>query len=219
MRSAERLRTAAVLSAALWLAACATPGSKPEAPGGPNAPASSAAPAVAPEPAPVTPAVQRAYDGARAAMAAGQTAEAERALVALTKSHPELAGPWANLGILYRNAGKTADAVAALEKAAKLAPANAEIANQLGVAYRMAGQFKQAKASYERSITLDPAYAAAVLNLGILYDLYLWDGARALELYDRYLLMAPGDAQVQRWVADLKNRAGKSAAVPRKEPG
>jgi Flp pilus assembly protein TadD len=216
MRSADLARTAAALSTSLLIAACAVPGSKP-APAPTAAPA--ATPATAVEPAPVTPAVQRAYDSARAAMAAGQSAEAERAFVALTKSNPELAGPWANLGVLHRNAGRTADAVSALEKAAKLAPGNAEIANQLGVAYRMAGQFKQAKASYERSITLDPAYAAAVLNLGILYDLYLWDGARALELYDRYLLMTPGDAQVQRWVTDLKNRAGKSAAVPRKEPG
>jgi tetratricopeptide (TPR) repeat protein len=83
----------------------------------------------------------------------------------------------------------------------------------------MAGDFGKAKASYERSIALDAAYAPAVLNLGILYDLYLWDGARALELYDRYLQMTPGDTQVQRWVADLRNRSGKQSAAPRKEQG
>ena len=62
----------------------------------------------------------------------------------------------------------------------------------------MAGDFAKAKASYEQSISLDAAYAPAVLNLGILYDLYLWDGVRALELYDRYLQLTPaGDEQVQ----------------------
>ena len=62
----------------------------------------------------------------------------------------------------------------------------------------MAGDFAKAKASYEQSISLDGTYAPAVLNLGILYDLYLWDGARALELYDRYLQLTPGgDEQVQ----------------------
>ena len=30
-----------------------------------------------------------------------------------------------------------------------------------------------------------------MLNLGILHDLYLRDGKRALELYDRYLALSP----------------------------
>jgi hypothetical protein len=69
-------------------------------------------------------------------------------------------------------------------------------------------------------MVLDPAYAPAVLNLGILYDLYLWDGVRALELYDRYLQMTPGgDEQVQRWVRDLQNRTARKDAAPRKEQG
>ena len=59
-----------------------------------------------------------------------------------------------------------------------------------------------------------------VLNLGILYDLYLWDGARALELYDRYLQLTPGgDEQVKRWVSDLRNRSTQKSAPQRKEQG
>ena len=170
--------------------------------------------------APVNPAVQRAFDGARQALAAGRTADAEHAFVALTKSNPELAGPHANLGLIHRQAGRTAEAVAALEKAVQLAPQRAELHNQLGITYRMAGEFGKAKASYERSIALDPNYAAAVLNLGILYDLYLWDGARALELYDRYLQLVPGgDDQVKRWVADLRNRNPQKSIAQRKEQG
>jgi tetratricopeptide (TPR) repeat protein len=84
----------------------------------------------------------------------------------------------------------------------------------------MAGDFTKAKASYEQSISIDAAYAPAVLNLGILYDLYLWDGARALELYDRYLQLSPGgDDQVKRWVSDLRNRSSQKNATQRKEQG
>ena len=180
-----------------------------------------AAPASAkPELPPISPAVQRAFDAARQSLAAGRTAEAERGFVALTKSNPELAGPYANLGLIHRQAGKTADALAALEKAVQLSPQRADLHNQLGITYRMAGDFTKAKASYEQSISIDAAYAPAVLNLGILYDLYLWDGARALELYDRYLQLSPGgDDQVKRWVSDLRNRSSQKNATQRKEQG
>ena len=58
-----------------------------------------------------------------------------------------------------------------------------------------------------------------MLNLGILYDLYLWDGARALELYDRYVQLEPDDEQVKRWIIDLRNRTTQKNAAQRKEQG
>jgi tetratricopeptide (TPR) repeat protein len=225
MRSAERLLASTGLAAAsALLAACASlggvfgePSPTPAAAAKPDAAADSKpAGAAAPKPAAaVSPAAQRAFDAARQAMAAGRTAEAERGFVALTKSDPELSGPYANLGLIHRQAGKTAEATAALEKAVRLNQDSAELHNQLGVTYRIAGDFAKARASYERAIALDAAYAPAVLNLGILYDLYLWDGARALELYDRYLQLTPGgDVQVQRWVSDLRNRTARKGEAP-----
>jgi Flp pilus assembly protein TadD len=225
------VRIAGIGAASAMLAACTSFGDKAPSPA-PAAPAGAkAAPAaVAKEPAaplaakpeapPLSPAVQRAYDTSRQALAAGRTAEAERGFVALTKSNPELSGPYANLGLIHRQAGKTTEAVAALEKAVQLSPQRADLHNQLGVTYRMAGAFAKAKASYEQSIALDGSYAPAVLNLGILYDLYLWDGARALELYDRYLQLTPGgDEQVKRWVTDLRNRSTQKSAPQGKEQG
>jgi tetratricopeptide (TPR) repeat protein len=238
MRFAERsLRIGCLVAASATLAACAVFDDKSvPVPSSATAPAASAEAKSAataasakgpagltianPESPPINPIVQRSFDSARQALAAGRTAEAERSFVALTKSNPELAGPYANLGLIHRQAGKTADAVAALEQAVQLSPQRAELHNQLGVSYRMAGDFDKAKASYERSIALDANYAAAVLNLGILYDLYLWDGARALELYDRYLQLTPGgDEQVRRWVSDLRNRSAQKNAPQRKEQG
>ena len=232
MRFAERLmRTVSVIAVSTILAACAMLDETPASPHS-TAPADvksataaktakdAAVPATVKPETPVSPAVQRAFDGARQALAGGRTAEAERAFVALTKSNPELAGPYANLGVIYRQSGKSADAIARLEKAVQLSPHHAELHNQLGITYRMAGDFAKAKASYEQSISLDAAYAPAVLNLGILYDLYLWDGVRALELYDRYLQLTPaGDEQVKRWVSDLRNRSAQKGAPQRKEQG
>lgn len=227
MRFADRLALVAVM---LAVAGCATvretpPASKPAAepvkPRASTPPAAAAATPAAPkkeEPPAVDPAAVRAFDAARRALAAGRTAEAERGFVALTKSHPDLAGPHANLGLIHRQTGKYAEAIAALERAVQLAPQRADLHNQLGITYRMTGQFAKARAAYEKAIEADPNYALAWLNLGILEDLYLWDRQRALALYERYLVLAPaGDDNVRKWVADLKNRMPQKSAVAQKE--
>ena len=167
---------------------------------------------------PVDAAAQRAFDTARRALAAGRTDEAERAFTALTKSNPELGGPHANLGLIHGRAGKWAEAVTELELAVRASPKQSVFHNQLGIAYRQQGQFGKARGAYERALELDPNYAVACLNLGILHDLYLRDAKRALELYDRYLVLNAGkDAVVNKWVVDLKNRKPEQNLATHKE--
>lgn len=231
MRSAERIRLhhVAALCCALLLAGCssvklpqwgasepapapAQPAAKPAA-----APAPVAAPAPEPE-APVSPQAQRAYDEARRAMRANRMADAERGFKAVSQAYPELGGPHANLGVIYRRAGKLPESIAELETAVLSNPKQPVFHNQLGISYREAGKFKQARESYERAIDLDDKYAAAMLNLGILNDLYLAEPERALSLYERYLALTPGgDATVTKWIADLKNRKGAKVADTKKE--
>lgn len=207
----------------------AQPSTVTPAPAMPQAKAAvaAAAPASTPKPPPepevaVPPAAQRAFDDARRAMRAGRMDDAERGFKSLIQFHPELGGPHANLGVIYRQANKLAESASALEQATRASPKQPVYFNQLGITYRMQGQFAKAREAYERAIELDAGYAAPVLNLGILFDLYLWDAKRAAEQYDRYLAMTPGgDATVTKWAADLKNRkpatAAAPAAAPRKE--
>jgi tetratricopeptide (TPR) repeat protein len=174
----------------------------------------------APVEVPLSPAVQRAFEAARQALIAGWLDDAERGFLALTKSNPELGGPHANLGLIYRRKQKLDESVAALERAVAASPKQAVYFNQLGIAYRMVGQFVKAREAYEKAIALDPNYALAHLNLGILYDVYLWDGRRALELYDRYLSLSPnGDEKVRKWATDLRNRNQPRSLAARKEQG
>ncbi|SPE28538.1 conserved exported hypothetical protein [Burkholderiales bacterium] len=165
----------------------------------------------------LSPEVLRAYDAALRALQQGHAPEAERGFLALARSNPELGGPHANLGLIYRRADKNAQAVAELELAVRANPKQPVFWNQLGIAYRQQGQFTKARDAYERAIDLDPTYPTPNLNLGILFDLYLWDSKRALELYDRYLALSGGDEKVSKWVADLKNRNRERTAVSRKE--
>ena len=185
--------------------------------------ASASAPAARPVAAvvndtPLSPTVQRAFDDAVRAQRAGKPADAERGYRALLQSNPELGGPHANLGVMYRQAGKLAEAVTELEQAVKINPKQPVYLNQLGITYRQLGQFDKARGAYEKAIDANADYAAASLNLGILNDLYLGDAKRAAELYERYLALSPGgDPVVTKWVAELKNRKTAQAAAAAKE--
>jgi Flp pilus assembly protein TadD len=228
MRSAERrfggvVRAPGAALAAAWtaacvLAACAGPSAQGDGAQGAPAPRAAMDPsaaqariaaetAAAPADPQVDPATRKAFNDARQAMLTGHAERAEKGFLALTREHPEFGGPFANLGILYRQAGRLPDSAARLEEAARLGPRQASYRNELGITYRMQGAFAKARAAYEQAIELDPNYPAAVLNLAILHDLYLWEPPRALELYERYMALAPdGDERVAKWAADLRNR-------------
>ena len=85
--------------------------------------------------------------------------------------------------------------------------------NQSAIALRQQGQFDKAEKAYQEAIAADANNSVAILNLGILYDLYLNDTKQAMELYTRYLAMHPeGDAEVSKWMTELKNRKPSMAA-------
>ena len=205
-----------VVASAAAVTAPAPPASAASAPAAASTPARPAVAVV--NDTPLSPSVQKAFDDAGRALRAGRAADAERGYRALVQSNPELGGPHANLGVMYRHAGKLTESAAELEQAVKLNSKQPVYLNQLGITYRQLGQFDKARDAYERAVEADPAYAAPVLNLGILNDLYLGDGKRAAELYDRYLALSPsGDAVVTKWVAELKNRKAAPITVSRKE--
>ena len=213
------LRTATLAGAAAALGACSSvpkPGDLVDrAAAAIGASATTAANTLAPPPAAVSADVQAQFDRALQAQRGSRFDEAERLWRALAETHPELGGVHANLGLLHARAGRSADAVAALERAVQASPAQPRFHNELGIAYRNNGQFAKAKDAYERALAIDANLAAAVLNLGILNDLYLGNSARALELYERYLAIAPGgDASVTKWAADLRQRKPAQLAAP-----
>jgi len=204
MRCTERTIRAVTAGLLLGLAGCATAPS-------PSVPVSTPAVARVPEPA-VSAAVQREFTDALNAMKREHYPEAERALLGLTRAHPELSGPYANLGVVYFRLGKLPEAAAALTQAIEINPERAAYYNQLGVVYRQSGQFEQARAAYSQALRVDPDYRRAHLNLGILYDLYLQDLGQALQHYERYQALAsPADAQVAKWIIDLKQRSQTAA--------
>lgn len=157
------------------------------------------------------------YTRALQALKRKQYKQAEARLRALTRKYPQLSGPYANLGILYRRTNRTDKALEAFEKALALNPRRAETYNHLGILYRDMGEFQKARRAYQTALKLAPDYAYAHLNLGILYDLYLFDGEKALKQYERYQqLTRSRNKNVSNWIIDLRRRVKSGEALARK---
>ena len=127
-------------------------------------------------------------------------------LVKVTERAPDLTAAHIDLGIAYARTGDLDKAEVSLRKAVELSPKHPDALNELGLVQRRKGEFKEARASYEAALAQYADFHYAHRNLAILCDLYLGDTACALEHYEAYSRMVPDDAEVGKWIADLRNR-------------
>jgi tetratricopeptide (TPR) repeat protein len=130
-------------------------------------------------------------------------------LLKLTEKMPALTAAHIDLGIAYARTGDLDRAEASLNKALQSDPKQPVAYNELGMVQRRKTQFAKARASYEAALAQSADFQYAHKNLAILCDLYLGDYACAMEHYEAYGRIVPGDAEVAKWIADLRNRAKK----------
>jgi Flp pilus assembly protein TadD len=135
----------------------------------------------------------------------------------MTQSYPDLPGPYANLGLLYRNSNQLPDAEKSLQTATEKAPWDAATWTEYGVTLRQAGKFAEARTAYEKALAVNPAYAPAHRNLGVLLDLYLEDPLTAQTQLETYKTLTGEDKPVSGWIAELRSR-NKVAAPKKSEP-
>lgn len=165
-------------------------------------------PAAAGGPKEIPPRVQTLYEQAVAAMAGGDSVEAELQLRAFLLQNPDYPGAHVNLAILMAAKGDDDAAAEHIRAALTLDPEHPAALNQLGMLERRRGRFLEAESAYMKAVTASPDYALAHYNLGVLNELYLQRLDTALEHFERYLEFGGDDEQVLKWVADLKRRLG-----------
>lgn len=203
--SLQRSIRAATLLAAVLAGGCSLVGGDPAADEATLAAASGPSPAVLAE-----------YSAAVAQLQAGDGA-ADSALQSLSAAHPELAGPLLNLALLRMRQSDEAAAREYFGKAAATCTSCAPVWNGLGVLNRQQGQFREAEQAYLKAIELDPGYALAYYNLAVLYDIYIQRPEQALANYQQYLSLTAdeGNAEVERWIADLRRRVSTMPTTAR----
>lgn len=126
----------------------------------------------------------------------------------IVAKEPENRNAWVQLGHNYFDADQPAKAIAAYDKALALNADDPNVLTDQGVMYRRLGAFDKALANFQQANQLNPNHHQSLYNMGIVYLYDLKDPVKGLEVWKKFLAIAPpgpGTAQVQAEVQALES--------------
>lgn len=106
--------------------------------------------------------------------------------------NPDLADAHSNLGVAYYAQGNTEQAIKEFKEALKIDHGLAQTHYNLGVAFKATGYLGWAIAEFKDALDTDPNDAATNFSIGEAYQ-NQGEHQKALEFYERYIKLAPGD--------------------------
>jgi len=214
VRCRKAIRIVASCAALLLAAGCATDGARKAGPK--TVPGGSKATNVAvdrdpsgftiSQPVAASDDVRASFDAAIELMEQGNYTGAIDRLKVVTEESPDATAAHLALGVAYARTDDLESAEVSLLTALERNPDHPAALTELGLVQRRKGEFADSRASYEAALSKFADFHHAHRNLAILCDLYLGDAACALEHYKAYRRVVPEDAEVDKWIADLRNR-------------
>lgn len=149
---------------------------------------------------------RRSYRTALVALDSKDYLKAESLLVDLSDSNPELAGPWANLGLIRLIQKKPVEAEQYLLKALELNPKLTKALNLMGLIATHNKQLAKAESFFKQAIDNNDEYSNAHYNLALLYDIYLQDIRKAASHYRKYSELTQNtDKETLSWLEQLES--------------
>ena len=139
--------------------------------------------------------------------------DAEKAALALTAAHPELAQGWIALGDLFRQQQKFSQAVTAYDKALALLPETGDMRwfplYARGIALERSGRFDRAEGDFRAALEIQPESAQVLNYLG--YSLVDRNERldEALDLIERAVELRPDDGYILDSLAWVYFRLGR----------
>lgn len=113
--------------------------------------------------------IKKSYDAGETALRAGKLDVAEREFKQVVAANPEVAGAYANLGVIHMRRRQWPQALTMLRKAEKLAPEVAGIRLNIGLAYFRQNDFAHAIQPFESVLQQAPDSFQARYLLGLCY--------------------------------------------------
>lgn len=154
---------------------------------------------------------KQSYQSALRALEQKDYKKAEALLKELSEEKPELAGPWANLGLIRLVQKKPNEAETYLLKSLKLNPKLVKVLNLLGLISIQNKKLKQAESYFQQAIDNNENYSNAHYNLALLYDVYLQNISKAALHYRRYSeITNSSDKETLDWLEQLENTLKQS---------
>src|SRR5437773_1843197 len=112
---------------------------------------------------------QRAFQQGEAALRAGKLDQAERDFRAVLAANPQVAGAYANLGVIYMRRKQWQSALQMLHQAEYLVPTVAGVRLNIGLVYYRQDNFRAAIAPFESVVRDAPTSYQARYLLGLCY--------------------------------------------------
>lgn len=136
----------------------------------------------------------------------GRTQKSIESFNELMNNNPQNPTVFFKAGSLYYQFGDLEKAKTFYKRAVDLNPTYIAPQNNLGVIYMKQGLYNEAIESFTKVTQIEPTYSNAYLNLGIIYEENLKDTKKAIEYYQKYVLLnGPKRDEVEKWISILKS--------------